>query len=89
MTEPCTPHCPHGDCAGCAFPRRPATTQVAAAALSTLKARGHLTATDLLRGVRALVPGTTIEGLYLELVSLEAANLAHIAEPWHRKWGAR
>lgn len=20
MTEPCTPHCPAGDCAGCAFP---------------------------------------------------------------------
>jgi hypothetical protein len=62
---------------------------IAAAAIRILGNRGHLTAIELLRGVRAIVPGATIEGLYRELVSLEAADEVHIAEPWLRKWGVR
>lgn len=62
---------------------------IAAAAVRILGNRGHMTALDLLRGVRAIVPGATLDALYRELVSLEALDEVHIAEPWLRKWGVR
>lgn len=80
----CRSDCPASDCAGCVFPAHQAP-------ILALLRIGHLSAGALHRRIAETTPAPhpSIESVYETLVHLEAEDLAHIAEPWARKWGAR